>query len=116
MNVCPLSDWILVKFFPLKKRSNIIELAGQQSDSAVRLGEVVAVGPGRPLKKTVGREPMFVEPGAKIAFFRWHQEHRPGKAVSESLSRISHELGEDVCLIRQSDILFEYTGDVDVDI
>jgi|HigsolmetaAR202D_1030399.scaffolds.fasta_scaffold01603_25 co-chaperonin GroES (HSP10) len=115
MNIQPLSDWILVKFEPLEKRSSLIELPGQ-NESAVRKGVVKIVGPGRRLPNSERRAPMDVEVGDKIVFLRWHQEHRPGKQISETLRRKSEELGEDLCLIRQSDILFKYTGDVNVDI
>lgn len=115
MNIQPLSDWLLVKFAPLAKRSSLIELPGQ-NESAVRKGVVEVVGPGRRRPNSEGREPMDVKKGDQIVFLRWHQEHRPGKAVSETLRRKSEELGEDLCLIRQGDILFVYTGDVNVDV
>ncbi len=115
MNIKPLSDWLLVKFEPLAKRSALIELPGQ-NESAIRKGVVLVAGPGRRRPNSEGREPLDVKEGDKIVFLRWHQEHRPGKAVSETLRRQSEELGEDLCLIRQGDILFAYTGDVSVDI
>lgn len=115
MNFRPNSDWILVKFNKLQKRSGLIELAGDQSESAVRTGTVLRPGPGRPNTKG-GLSPMDVKEGDKIAFLRWHQEHRPGKANAEVLSRMSADLGEDICLIRLNDILFVYEGDVTVDI
>jgi co-chaperonin GroES (HSP10) len=114
MNIQPLSDWILVKFEELDKRSALIELPGQ-NESAIRKGVVKILGPGR-RREDGGREPMDLEVGEKIVFLRWHQEHRPGKAVSETLRRQSEELGEDLCLIRLADILFSYTGDVRVDL
>lgn len=115
MEIQPLSDWLLVKFEQLDKRSTLIELPGQ-NESAVRKGVVKIVGPGRRLANREGRAPMDVAPGDKIVFLRWHEEHRPGKQISETLRRKSEELGEDLCLIRQGDILFTYTGDVNVDI
>ena len=114
MELQPLSDWIVVKFEPLDKRSSIIELPGQ-NESAIRKGVVKTVGPGR-RTKSGGREPMDVKEGDQIVFLRWHQEHRPGKAVSETIKKMCEELGEDLCLIRQNDILFVYSGDVRVDI
>lgn len=115
MDVQPLHDWIVVRFEALEKRSAIIELPGQ-NESAIRKGVVHLAGPGRRLVNREGRAPMDVKEGDKIVFLRWHQEHRPGKAVSESLARKSEELGEDLCMIRQGDILFVYTDDVKVDI
>jgi co-chaperonin GroES (HSP10) len=115
MKFRPLSDWILVKFNPLQKRSSIIELVGE-GESAVRTGVVLRTGPGRPMEKKSGVIPMDVKEGDHITFLRWHQEHRPGKANSEALKQMSTELGEDLTLIRQNDILFVYEGDVKVDL
>jgi len=111
MNITPLSDWILVKFDPLRKRSTDIFLPGEEDKVAVRTGTVIRVGPGKPTRSGK-RVPMHVSPGDRIAFFRWHQEHRPGKAVSKALS----EIGDDVFMIRQSDVLFVFDGDVIVDV
>lgn len=115
MRVIPLSDWIVVKVAPFDKRSSILELPGQ-NESAVRKGVVVAVGPGRPLTETAGTKPVDVKEGESIVFLRWHSEHRPGKANVEALAKWSAELGEDLCMIRESDVLFAYTGDVKVDV
>lgn len=114
MDIQPLHDWLVVRFEPLDKRSSILELPGQ-NESAVRKGVVVTVGTGR-RNKNGDRIPLGIEPGEKVVFLRWHQEHRPGKAVSESLARKSEELGADLCMVRLNDILFVYTDDVRVDI
>lgn len=114
MDILPISDWILVKFDPLRKRSGIIDIAGDNDTSAVRTGTVLRTGLGKPNKN--GREPMLVSEGSRVCFFRWHQEHRPGKQVSDTLATISTDMGEDVMMIRQPDILFEFEGEVDVDI
>lgn len=114
MDIQPLSDWLLVKFEPLDKRSSIISLLGQD-ESAIRKGVVRKVGLGRRTKDG-GRKPLDVAVGEQIVFLRWHQEHRPGKAVSETIKRMCEELGEDLCLIRENDILFVYSGDIRIDI
>lgn len=114
MNCQPLSDWILVKFDAKSKRSNLIEIAGDADTSSVRKGTVLITGPGKWADEN--RLPMEVKPGDRIAFLRWHDEHRPGKMVSESLREMSNELTEDVMLIRQTDILFLFEGDVTVDV
>lgn len=115
MRVRPLSDWLVVKVAPFDKRSSIIDLPGA-NESAVRKGEVLEVGPGRAKTDTAGHEPMDVKVGEKIVFLRWHGEHRPGKAQVEALAKWSAELGEDLMMIRQNDILFAYEGDVKVDV
>lgn len=110
-----LSDWILVKCDPFQQKSSIIEMV--TNESPVRTGTVLDVGPGRWLnEKKAVRVPIDVGPLARVAFLRWHQEHRPGKAVVHALADLSEELGAEVCLIRQNDILFSFTGDVKVDL
>lgn len=117
MKIRPISDWILTKFDPLPKRSGIIELAGDNDTSAVRTGTVLMVGPGKPCSfGNVDRVPMEVQEGDRITFLRWHQEHRPGKMTADVLKSMSADMGEDLVLIRQSDILFVFDGDVKVDI
>ena len=114
MKFRPLSDWILAKFNPLKKRSDSIIIAGDNDTTAVRTGVVLRTGPGKPMPE--GIAPMDVKEGDKITFLRWHQEHRPGKMNAEVLKSMSADMGEDLVLIRQSDILFVYDGDVEVDV
>lgn len=115
MQFRPLSDWILVNFDPLKKRSGIIEIASDNDTSAVRTGTVLRTGPGRPLAKG-GFAPMDVKEGDRITFLRWHQEHRPGKMTAAVLKDIGEEMGKDIHLIRQGDVLFVFDGDVEVDV
>lgn len=115
MRIRPFTDWIVVKFDPLKKRSGIIEISGDNDTSAIRTGTVVSTGPGKP-NRTGGFNPMEVQEGARICFFRWHQEHRPGKQISSALEKMSTEFGGDIMMIRLSDVLFEFHGDISVDI
>lgn len=115
MKVRPLHDWIVVKMAPLDARSAIIELPGQ-SESAIRKGEVLAVGPGKSNNENQTRAPMNLEVGENVVFLRWHSEHRPGKANVAALAKWSAELGEDLCMIRLADVMFAYTGNVKVDL
>jgi co-chaperonin GroES (HSP10) len=112
----PLHDWLLVKRDPPQPRSTIILDPGNEG-SSVRTGVVLKVGYGKhyPNGTTV---PVGVEVGEHIAFFRWHQEHRPGKATTKVLKEIAEELGvaDDVVLIRENDILFAFDGDLKVDV
>jgi len=111
----PCSDWILVRFDPPQKRSGIIELAGDNSTSPARTGTVVRTGPGKP-KDSGGFAPMEVKENDRVVFLRWHEEHRPGKATSETLRKMADEIGEDLVLIRQNDVLFVFDGDITVDL
>lgn len=111
----PLSDWLLVKYDPPQKRSSIIEIAGDNDTSAVRTGYVVSVGPGKPLAKG-GTAPVDLKVGDHVAFLRWHDEHRPGKQLAAALRDLDMDVGDDIMLIRQSDVLFIFEGDLRVDI
>lgn len=117
MRVFPLHDWLVVQVEPFDKRSSIIELPGQ-NESAIRKGVIMEIGPGKQRNDTVGHVPFDVnaKPGQKICFLRWHAEHRPGKAQTEALAKWSAEIGKDLVMIRENDILFFYDGDVKVDI
>jgi co-chaperonin GroES (HSP10) len=114
MKLKPHSDWILVQCENFKAPSDIIHSPNTDS-SHIRLGKILAVGPGKYQgKKAITRTALGVDPGEKIAFLRWHQEHRPGKSVAKALHDLSDELGADVCMVRANDILFVFEGDVRV--
>lgn len=111
----PLSDWILVRLDPPQKRSSVLQIAGDNNTSAVRTGTVIRTGTGKGTSK--GVIPIQVKPGARICFLRWHDEHRPGKVLKETLNRhYSLESSDDVMLIRESDVIFEFDGEVSVDV
>jgi co-chaperonin GroES (HSP10) len=99
----PLHDWVLVKMDPLPVQHGAILLIQDNTVNVIRTGTVQKVGPG----KKVGngkRAPVGVEPGEKIAFLRWHLEHKPGQAVQ----RLLEDLGDDLGLIRGADILYAF--------
>jgi co-chaperonin GroES (HSP10) len=89
----PLHDWVLVKIDPFPEERNGIVLLKDSTANTVHTALVVAHG------KKAG-----VERGEKVAFLRWHLEHKPGQATSQALK----ELGEDLGLIRSADILFAF--------
>lgn len=98
----PLGDWLLVRLDPIAERSDVI--VTMLSDAVrIRTAEVLRSGPGR-YASPRGRErvPMGVSPGDRVAFFRENFEHRPGKALTYALS----ELGDDLGMLRVSDVLF----------
>ncbi len=104
MKFVPFHDWIVLEVEPFQKKSSVLELP--TNESAVRTGKVVDIGPGR------DGVAMDVELGQRLAFFRWNQEHQAGKAVHHVLSG----LGENLVVVRQTDILFEVLEDVQLDI
>ena len=54
--------------------------------------------------------------GDNICFFRWHHEHRPGKAQVAALGEYSEEIGAPVVMVRKNDILFVYEGNPQIDL
>jgi co-chaperonin GroES (HSP10) len=98
MKLRPLGDGILVRLDPLPEKQGLLFIPG---GSRVRTGEVLEVGPGRPTKSGA-RRPLGLEVGERIAFFREHFEHRPGKELVRSLA----ELEEDLGLLHVADVLF----------
>lgn len=108
MSLRPFGANLLVTLHPHQKRSSVIELP--TNESVVRTGTVFRVGPGK-ANKNGTIEPMGLEVGEKVAFFRWNQEHKTGKSVQAILE--DHLPG--VALINQRDVLFVYDGDIQVD-
>lgn len=111
MNVTPLQDWVVVKMVPLKEevRNGVIILKDTTAQT-VMVGTIVKIGPGRFAKGTNKRIPLGVEVGEKVAFFRWNNEHQQGKTLRKHLA----EFGDDFALLRVSDILFVYTGELEI--
>lgn len=102
--ITPLSDWVLVELDPFDdKRAGSIILVSD-SDQRVRTATVRAVGLGKKVEDH--RVPVGVEVGEKVAFLRWHLEHKNGKQMSAALEGFGENLG----LIRANDILFAYVA------
>lgn len=107
-SIRPLGDWLLVSVDPLKDESKGgILLVGDKSTETVKTGTVVRVGPGKKVGQL--RNPIGVEPGEKVAFFRWNQEHQNGQ-------RIAHVLGEGFALIKMADVLFAFPAGLSVEV
>ncbi len=102
----PLHQWILVELEPRQKKSGVIELVTNESN--VRVGKVHRLSTEL-LEKRAGHG---LEIGSRVAFLRWNNEHKSGKGVQEVMTR---ELGENYALVQLRDLLFEVTGDVQVD-
>jgi co-chaperonin GroES (HSP10) len=111
MNLRPLNDWIVVRVKPLEEKvQNGIIILKESTAQTIQEGEVLRVGPGRRNRKTGERIPVGVGPGAKVAFFRWNREHQQG----QQLTRVLSEMGENLGLLREADILFTFTGSLEV--
>lgn len=103
MKVQPLHDWVLVqmdKFDTIKQGIIVLE---DSSLNTIRTGTVLATGKGK-FTATGARGPLGVEMGEKVAFYRWNMEHKSGKQVTTFLEGV----GDDVGMIRVSDILFAF--------
>lgn len=104
----PLLDWLVVRVEPLPTMRGSILLP--QGDN-VRTATVLAVGPGK--RDSAGvRIPVGVEVGEKVAYFRWHEEHKSGKKLMSTLS----ELGDDLAMVRALDVLFVWSGEESIQV
>ncbi len=112
MNVNPQKDNVLVEMDVLKDETrNGVIILKDTTAQRVRVATVLSVGPGKRDPKTGARIPVGVERGERVAFFRWNQEHLQGK----QLQRVFGELGDNVALVNESDILFAFSGDLKVE-
>ena len=94
----PLGDWVLVRTEELPQQIGLIHVP---QGTNVYTAEVLAVGPGRWTSKGA-RRPVDVQVGERITFYRWNLEHKPGQA----LKGVLQELGDNIALIQERDILF----------
>lgn len=88
----------------------MIVLTADSQMNNVRTGTVKAIGRGRKVEHH--RAPVGVEPGEKIAFFRWHMEHKTGKQITAMMEGLE----EGTALIRASDILFAFPEGTTVEV
>lgn len=101
----PKNDWILVRTDPLPEQKGGI-LLPKKGD--VYTATVLATGRGAviPLDHNKPDEKRFiptdVKPGERVAFLRWTIESQQGKQVASTFE----ELGADIALIKERDILF----------
>lgn len=101
----PKNDWVLVRTDALAEKHGSIILPGKGS---IYTATVLAVGPGTeiPIDHNKPEEKRFiptdVKPGEMVAFLRWTIESQQGKAVKSTFE----ELGADIALIKERDILF----------
>lgn len=109
MNIRPLSDWVLIELEPEKEtsRGGIIRVGPQP----IRIAKVLRVGPGKWWLNKDGSRHTFwetrVKSGDRIAFCMAVLQTLQGKAIV-------HSVGENMGLIRETDILFAVNGDVEV--
>lgn len=109
----PWQDYVLVQLDPLLEKSTTsgIIILKDTTANVVRTGVVLRKGPGR-LSPKGNRIPVGLERGEKIAFLRWHLEHQTGKQVMGHLQ----ELGDDLALVREPDVLFAYLAHEHVEV
>jgi chaperonin GroES len=102
MNVRPLHDVLLIDIEQEKKVSSGGIILPDSSREPIRIGKVVAAGPGRSWKVRDGKKtfwPMQAEAGDRVAFFMANLETKQGY-------QLCHVLGEGHGLIRETDVLF----------
>lgn len=109
MPVRPLNDWVVVRCEPIRtERNGLILVHGER----VRFGEVIAVGPGRKYRDKKYITKPAVRPGERVAFYRETLETQSGKQIA----RVVQELGNDLGMIRATDILFVIAPGVEVEV
>lgn len=106
MKVRPMNDWVLVRLDPMPKTVGSIVMPDIVSARDTHTATVISTGPGRSLPGGA-RAPMEVQEGDKVCFHRWNLEHKNGKAIGHVLE----EMGEDVALVKEADILFVWPPD-----
>lgn len=112
-----LTDRVLVKLEPVKEKTQGGIVIPDTSPRAIRLGEVLLVGPGRyrKVRKREGQDyaevlqPTETQAGDRVAFFIASVDTKGGQAVS-------HYLQEDERVIREDDILFVIPDGIDVEV
>jgi co-chaperonin GroES (HSP10) len=106
MKLRPLHDWLLVKLDPIPDKIGSIFIDGSAAER-LRTATVLRTGPGKYLSwESDRRIPVAVQVGDKVHFFREHLEHQQGKQLVRTLFS---ELGEDIGLIREPDVLYAKT-------
>jgi co-chaperonin GroES (HSP10) len=97
-----LSDCILVRLEPLKKKTAGGIIKPDTAVDPVWIGKALMAGPGKHYRDRF--IPMEVEVGERVAFMAAATDgHSPGMALL-------HHLSDDERIIRQGDVLFVVTG------
>jgi hypothetical protein len=100
-----MNDWVLIRTDPLPERRGSILLPNK---GEIYTATVLSVGKGAEIPldhNQPGKKiyiPTDVKPGEKVAFLRWAIESQQGKALGGTFE----ELGADIALIKERDILF----------
>ena len=94
----PLNRWILVSLDPLEKLDGII-LPNGVDHVDIRTATVLAIGDKKKILPGL-------EVGDKVAFHRWHTQHKQGEAIVHTLAEYSDD--EDLALIQDIDVLFAF--------
>ena len=114
----PLNDLVLVELGETQKYSDIIAVPDSVADAhPVQKAVVVRVGPGRTFIRRAQADKdsdvvhikTTVNPGDRVVFFSAAVGTRQGKQQAGIV-------GDNHALIRESDILFTYEGDLKVEV
>lgn len=103
----PFKDWIVVEVMPFDGRGH------EPTGIIVRINDETRVRKGKILR--LGPDAKDLEVGETVAYLRWHEEHRPGKATVKALNELS-EGGKDIAMVRLNDILFACPPETHVDV
>jgi co-chaperonin GroES (HSP10) len=116
--VAPRGDMVLVRLSEKQTYSDTIIIPDSVASAhPVQKAVVLRVGPGRRLIRRAQADkdsdkvfiPTEVSPGDQVVFFTVAKDTRQGQ-------QLAAYVGEGYALIRQSDILFVYEGDLKVEV
>lgn len=104
----PLHDWILLELEPAPTHKGCI-IVPDPDRAPLRIGRVLATGPGRRHPGTGALRPMAVEVGERVAF---------PMAVTQCGSNkgVTHRLEDNQVMIREPDIFIVVEGNVSVEV
>lgn len=108
MKVRPLQDWMVVEVEPAPTHKGCI-IVPDPDRAPLRIGKVLAAGPGRQHPKSKAFRPMAVKVGERVAFPMAVTQCGSGK-------NITHLLEENQAMIRETDVFFVVQGDVAVEV
>lgn len=97
MKVRPLHDWLLIELEPAERQRGSI-IVPDPSKQPIRIGKVLATGPGRRHPNSNVFRKVVVEKGERVAF--WMATTQCGGA-----ERIEYHLPDNQRMIRETDVL-----------
>lgn len=118
MNIRPLQDVLIVELEETSKVTSGGIIRPDNAPAPLRIGRVVAAGPGRPIRKARkgqtgmqerGFRPTEVSRGDRVVFFAANLDTKQGR-------QLCYNLGDNIGLIRETDVLFAVEPGVNIEV